>query len=205
MNSTLDLETVLSTIVAKAVQLSGTEAGAIYVYDDRQRGFYLRATYGMDQELIDTLARQHIGFDEPNVARVFAQREAIQIGDLKEEAPSAVNEVILRAGFRAVLVAPLLRGDDVVGLLVVRRRTPGAFPQNTVDLIKTFAAQSAVAIENARLFQNVEHRWRICGLRRTVWSKLRSSPRSANLPLALRTRSRTRLISSTISRLCRSN
>ena len=156
VNSTLDLETVLSTIVAKAVQLSGTEAGAIYVYDDRQRGFYLRATYGMDQELIDTLARQHIGFDEPNVARVFAQREAIQIGDLKEEAPSAVNEVILRAGFRAVLVAPLLRGDDVVGLLVVRRRTPGAFPQNTVDLIKTFAAQSAVAIENARLFQNVE-------------------------------------------------
>jgi C4-dicarboxylate-specific signal transduction histidine kinase len=41
-------------------------------------------------------------------------------------------------------------------MLVVRRRTPGAFPQNTVDLIKTFAAQSAVAIENARLFENVE-------------------------------------------------
>ena len=101
VNSTLDLETVLSTIVAKAVQLSGTEAGAIYVFDDRQREFHLRATYGMDQELIDTLARQHIGFDEPNVARVFAQREAIQIADLKEEAPSAVNEIILRAGFRA--------------------------------------------------------------------------------------------------------
>src|SRR5262249_7220106 len=47
-------------------------------------------------------------------------------------------------------------GEDVVGLLVVRRRAPGAFPQNTIDLIRTFAAQSAVAIENARLFQNVE-------------------------------------------------
>ena len=67
-----------------------------------------------------------------------------------------MNEIILRAGFRAVLVAPLLRGEEVVGLLVVRRRTPGAFPQNTIDLIKTFAAQSAVAIENARLFKNVE-------------------------------------------------
>ena len=55
-----------------------------------------------------------------------------------------------------MLVAPLLRGEDIVGLLVVRRRTPGTFPQNTIDLIKTFAAQSAVAIENARLFQNVE-------------------------------------------------
>ena len=57
VNSTLDLETVLSTIVAKAVQLSGTEAGAIYVFDDQQREFHLRATYGMDQELIDALTQ----------------------------------------------------------------------------------------------------------------------------------------------------
>ena len=156
VNSTLDLETVLSTIVAKAVQLSGTEAGAIYVFDDRQRELHLRATYGMDQELIDTLARQHIGIDETNVAQALARREPVQIADLKEQPPSAVNEIILRAGFRALLVAPLLRGEEMVGTLVVRRRTPGAFPQNTVDLVKTFAAQSAVAIENARLFHNVE-------------------------------------------------
>ena len=59
---------------------------------------------------------------------------------------------------RARLVALLLRGNDVVGMLVVRRRTPGAFPQNTVDLIKTFAAQSVLAVLNARLFKNVEAR-----------------------------------------------
>src|SRR5436309_9925072 len=52
VNSTLDLKTVLSTIVAKAVQLSNTDAGAIYVLDDLQREFHLRATYGMDQDLI---------------------------------------------------------------------------------------------------------------------------------------------------------
>ena len=160
VNSTLDLETVLSTIVAKAVQLSGTEAGAIYVFDELQREFHLRATYGMDQELIDALTRQHIGFDEPNVELAFAQREPIQVADLREDAPSAVNEIVLRAGYRARLVAPLLRGEDVVGMLVVRRRAPGAFPQNTVDLIKTFAAQSVVAIQNARLFENVETRTR---------------------------------------------
>ena len=62
VNSTLDLEAVLSTIVAKAVQLSGTEAGAIYVFDDRQREFCLRATYGMDQELIDALTQRRIGW-----------------------------------------------------------------------------------------------------------------------------------------------
>jgi two-component system NtrC family sensor kinase len=156
VNSTLDIETVLSTIVAKAVQLSGTEAGAIYVFDEAQREFSLRATYGMDQELIEALRHQRIDLNEPNVAQALAQGEPVQVADLREGAPSAASEVIQRAGFRALLVAPLFRGEDVVGLLVVRRRTPGAFPQNTVDLIKTFAAQSAVAIENARLFQNVE-------------------------------------------------
>jgi GAF domain-containing protein len=67
VNSTLDLQTVLSTIVAKAVQLSDTEAGAIYVFDSPQREFYLRATYGMDRELIEALTQRHIGLDEPNI------------------------------------------------------------------------------------------------------------------------------------------
>jgi signal transduction histidine kinase len=156
VNSTLDLEIVLSTIVAKAAQLSGTEAGAIYVYDDRQHEFHLRATYGMDQELIDALTQRRIGLDDPIVAETIAQTEPIQVADLRDEAPNEINKITLRAGFRARLLAPLMRGEDVIGLLVVRRRAPGAFPQNTVDLIKTFAAQSAVAIENARLFKDVE-------------------------------------------------
>ena len=156
VNSTLDIETVLSTIVAKAVQLSGTDAGAIYVFDELEREFRLRATYGMDQELIDALRQQHIGMDEPNVERAFAEGEPIQVADLREDAPSPANEIVLRAGYRARLAAPLMRGEEIVGMLVVRRRTPGAFPQNIVDLIKTFAAQSALAIENARLFNNVE-------------------------------------------------
>ena len=156
VNSTLDLETVLSTIVANAVQLSGTEAGAIYVFYDQQREFHLRATYGMDEELIDALTQQRISLDEPNVAQALAQPEPVQVADLREEATNEINEITLRAGFLARLVAPLRRGEDVVGFLVVRRRAPGAFAKNTVDLIKTFAAQSAVAIENARLFKNVQ-------------------------------------------------
>ena len=160
VNSTLDLATVLSTIVSKAVQLSSTEAGAIYVFDEQQREFHLRATYGMEQELINALTQQHIGLHDTNIKLALAQGEPIQVPDLREGAPSAVNEVILRAGFRALLVAPLLRGEDVVGMLVIRRKTPGAFPQNTVDLIKTFAAQSVLAIQNARLFDSVETRTR---------------------------------------------
>jgi signal transduction histidine kinase len=160
VNSTLDLEMVLSTIVAKAVQLSGTEAGAIYGYDEQSREFRLRATYGMDQELIDALTRRHIGLDDPNIAEVFAQREPLQVADLKEEAASELNKIALRAGYRARMVAPLIRGEDIVGMLVVRRRTPGAFVKNTVDIIKTFAAQSALAIQNARLFHEIEDKSR---------------------------------------------
>jgi GAF domain-containing protein len=160
VNSTLDLETVLSTIVAKAVQLSGTEAGAIYGYDEQAREFRLRATYGMDQGLIDALMQRHIGLDDPNVASALAQREPTQIADLRKEAPSELNDIILRAGYRARMIAPLMRGEEIVGTLVVRRRTPGEFAKNTVDLIKTFAAQSALAIQNARLFHEIEDKSR---------------------------------------------
>jgi GAF domain-containing protein len=160
VNSTLDLEAVLSTIVAKAVQLSGTETGAIYGFDEQAREFRLRATYGMDQGLIDALTQRHIGLEDPNVAPAFAQREPIQVADLRDEPASILNEIILRAGYRARMVAPLLRGEDIVGMLVVRRRTPGEFAKNTVDLITTFAAQSALAIQNARLFHEIEDKSR---------------------------------------------
>jgi signal transduction histidine kinase/putative methionine-R-sulfoxide reductase with GAF domain len=155
VNSTLDLETVLSTIVAKAVELSGTDAGAIYGYDEHTREFRLRATHGMDQGLIEVLTQRHIGLVDPTIAAIFAHREPTQVPDLREEAVSELNGIILLAGYRARMVAPLLRGEDIVGMLVVRRRTPGEFSKNIVDIIKTFAAQSALAIQNARLFHEI--------------------------------------------------
>jgi signal transduction histidine kinase len=160
VNSILDLETVLSTIVSKAVQLSGTDAGAIYVFDDTQREFQLRATYCMDQELIDAFTHRHIGLDEPNVALALTQDQPFQATDLLEVAATPLNRSILSAGYRALLVAPLLHGEEVAGILVIHRRKPGRFSQNSVDLMKTFAGQSTLAIKNAGLFENVETRTR---------------------------------------------
>src|SRR5262249_522989 len=147
VNSTLDLETVLSPIVAKAVQLAGTEAGAIYGYDEHTQEFHLRATHGMTEAMINALARQHISLNEPLVAPALVQRGPIQFADLREQAATAVTEIILDAGFRALLVAPLMRGEEIVGALVVRRKAPGDFPANTIELLKTFAAQSALPIQ----------------------------------------------------------
>ena len=158
VNSTLDLENVLTTIVAKAVALSGTEAGAIYVFDHRQREFHLHATYGMDQGLIAALTERSTSPDDPLVARALAEREPIQVADTRDQ-PS-VNEIIRRAGYRALLIAPLIRLNDVVGFLVVRRKEPGLFPRETIDLLKTFAAQSVLAIQNARLFKEIDEKSR---------------------------------------------
>jgi two-component system, NtrC family, sensor kinase len=160
VNSTLDLEAVLNTIVTKAVQLSGTEAGAIYVFSNLRQKFRLRSTYGMSPELIEAIGKQHMGLGDSYLGVAAQQRAPMQIADLKKEPPSAIQQMVLKAGYRAILVVPLLGRDRVVGALVVRRREPGAFPRSTVDLLQTFAAQSLLAIQNARLFATVEARTR---------------------------------------------
>ena len=79
----------------------------------------------------------------------------IQVPDMRNEPPSPVNDINLREGYRALLIIPLLRPDHIVGALVVRRKAPGEFPKATIDLLQTFADQSVVAIQNARLFSEI--------------------------------------------------
>jgi signal transduction histidine kinase len=83
----------------------------------------------------------------------------IQIPDIQND-PWATLDIIIRAGFRALLIVPLLSTDRIVGALVVRRKQPGEFPKSTIELLQTFAAQSVLAIQNARLFESVESRTR---------------------------------------------
>jgi len=159
VNSTLELETVLTTIVSRAVQLSRTDAGTIYVFDEACQEFRLHATYGMSEAMIAAITDQHIGLGDSNIGAATTQRKPVQVPDIRNQ-PSPVNEIILREGYRGILIIPLLRPDHIVGALVVRRKTPGEFPQSTIDLLQTFADQSAVAVQNARLYENVEARTR---------------------------------------------
>ena len=159
VNSTVDLETVLTTIVAKATQLSGTEAGAIYVFEDANQEFRLRATYGLDEKVAAELRDSHIRIGETAITEAVEQRLPIQIPDIQAH-PLATLDVIIRAGFRALLIVPLLSPDAVVGALVVRRKQPGEFPKSIVELLQTFAAQSVLAIQNARLFSEIEEKGR---------------------------------------------
>ena len=155
VNSTLDLQTVLDTIVATAVQLSGTEAGAIYVLDSTKREFGLRATSGMTDDLIAAIGQQHSDFSDA-VGRMVEIRAPVQVADLNDEPHTATTDIMLKAGFRARLIVPLVGAQGAVGALVVRRRVPGEFPKSTIELLQTFAAQSVLAIENANLFHELE-------------------------------------------------
>ena len=87
-----------------------------------------------------------------------AAHEPRQVADLRELPSTPVNDVIVRAGYRARLMVPLMRFGTVIGALVVRRKAPGEFSANTIELLKTFAAQSVLAIQNARLFSEIDEK-----------------------------------------------
>jgi len=159
VNSTLDLHMVLNTIVAKAVLLSGTDAGAIYVLNEKNQEFELKATSGMSDALIALISQQRADFSDA-LGRTTEPRAPVQVADLAEAPPSQINEIMLRAGFRARLVVPLVGGQRLRGALVVRRKVPGDFPTRTIELLQTFAAQSVVAIENAKMYHEIEEKGR---------------------------------------------
>ena len=71
-----------------------------------------------------------------------------------------MREILGRFGFRASLAVPLLREDRIIGALVVRRKSTGEFRPEVIELLKTFATQSVLAIQNARLFREIEDKSR---------------------------------------------
>jgi signal transduction histidine kinase len=158
VNSTLDLNTVLSTIVTRAVQISGTDAGAIYVFEELTGEFRLAATFGMSQKMIEDVSKHRVNLRDNYIAPATQTRQPVHVADLRNDAPSPLNTILLDAGYRALVVVPLLRPDGIVGALVVRRRVSGAFPEPTVKLLETFASQSVLAIQNARLFHEIEEK-----------------------------------------------
>ena len=160
VNSSLDVQQVLTRIVIYAVELSKSDGGAIYEYDDATQEFVLRATHAMSEELIAAVREAHIRLSETVVGQAALTRQPVQTPDVSALPDSPLAGALERAGFHALLAVPLLREDRVVGALVVRRGTPGPFPQETIDLLQTFATQSVLAIQNARLFHEIDQKSR---------------------------------------------
>jgi signal transduction histidine kinase len=158
VSSTLDLDTVLTTIVSRAVQLAEMDAGGIYEYDEAAEVFRLRATQNLPEEFLAIARPMAIRKGEGATGRLAVTREPVQVPDITapDVYQSRLRDVLLRLGHRAVLSVPLLAEDHIVGSLNVARARPGDFPSDLIDLLKTFATQSALAIQNARLFREIE-------------------------------------------------
>jgi two-component system, NtrC family, sensor kinase len=162
VSSSLDLDTVLTTIVGRAVQLSGTDGGTIFEYDGAMEEFLARAALNADEGQSAMLRATRLRRGEGAVGQMAVTREPLQIPDIAAEGAyeGRLRGALLEAGTRSVLAIPLLHEDRLVGGLVVTRRTPGAFTTEVVEILRTFATQSALAIQNARLFHEIERKSR---------------------------------------------
>src|SRR5262244_2629031 len=163
VSSTLELETVLTTIVSYAVQLSATNAGIIYEYDEPTQLFHLRASYQMEEELVEAYRAAPSRLGVGTSGRAAATRMPMQVVDLineREYAAAPTRPILARLGYQSLLAVPLLLEQRIMGALTVYRREAGSFAPEVVNLLQTFATQSVLAIQNARLFREIEDKSR---------------------------------------------
>jgi two-component system, NtrC family, sensor kinase len=162
LSSTLNLETVLNTIASRAAELTGIEGASMFEYDEAREEFTFHTSYRVPDEVAAALQATRIRKGEGALGRLALTPEPVQIIDIADEASyqSRVRNMLVRRGWRSLLAVPLVRENRLLGGLVVNRSVPGAFPPEVIELLKTFATQSALAIQNARLFREIEQKSR---------------------------------------------
>ena len=156
VSSSLDVDQVLATIAMHAVKLSGTDGGSIMEYSDRDRCFLVRSVYQTEPTVVDRLRSIRIDSDTTLVGRAARERRPIAVPDLDTVELDPHLRILRDGGWRSLVAVPMLREGRIVGALIVRSKETGDFTQETLDLLETFASQSALALLNARLFRELE-------------------------------------------------
>ena len=163
VSSTLDLEIVLTRIASHAVQLTGAVGGAIYEYDEESEEFHLRGSHQIDKAFVEALRASPIRLGGGPLGKAASSRSPVEVTNILDEREyTAVRfrPLLGRLGYRSLLAVPLLREEKIMGGLTIFRRTTGSFPPEVVNLLQTFATQSVLAIQNARLFREIEDKSR---------------------------------------------
>jgi len=155
VSSTLDLRAVQSTILTRSVALTGADAGAIYRYIRSDHSFRLVETVGWDERLERSVREMRIVEAETAMAEAATRRMPIQLSDLAERPSAPLRDAHLAAGFRGVLIVPVVGPERTLGAIVLQRRAAGEFPPETARLMQTLASQSVLAIQNARMFREI--------------------------------------------------
>jgi class 3 adenylate cyclase/HAMP domain-containing protein len=156
--SSLDLNAVLPTVAARALEITHADAVLIFGYDATKHQFNLTEAIGIDKSA--ERARLAIDADGSVLGDAAAAGEPVAIPDLADAADHPLRDVAIAAGFHSVLVVPLVDQKGILGSLVVLRKTAGEFSENLIGLMRTFAHQSVLAMRNARLFTEVDQKGR---------------------------------------------
>ena len=155
VSSSLNLQQVLETIVGYAQSLAKADGSGIFEYNRERRVFAVVASQNLSPRFLDVIQRTPIDPRQGTIGRAAATRQPVQIEDVEAATEYVFRTEALAEGFRAVLTIPM-GGEEVTRGLVLLRRAAGAFDTRMVDVLTALANQSEVAIENARLFQDVE-------------------------------------------------
>jgi len=155
--SSLDTRAVLATIVSRAVELSHADAGAIYIYEPVTDSFDLAESQGLDEGFLSLARAAGIRLDDRTLGPDF-RSQVISIPDISKNEKVPHQKAMLASGFNSMLVMLLLGQDAMLGALVMLRRVAGDFQAS--GFMQTFADQSVLALNNARLFREVEQQGR---------------------------------------------
>ncbi|HET9718166.1 MAG TPA: GAF domain-containing protein [Pseudolabrys sp.] len=155
--STFDLRAVLETLTESAARLCEADMAAII--RQRDDGYYWAASYGYAPGLSDYLKTVRLGRNRDSVVgRVLIESKTIHIPDVLADPDYKFFDVQKIAGFRTMLGVPLLREGTPIGIALLMRKTVRPFNESQIDLVETFADQAVIAIENVRLFDEVQAR-----------------------------------------------
>jgi GAF domain-containing protein len=157
--STFDLRTVLQTLIESAARFC--DADKANVIRERNAGFYSAEAYGYSREFIDYVRDIPIKAERGTASgRALLEGRVVHIADVKADPEYTLVEGQRLGDYRTILCVPMLREGIPIGVLVLTRSEVRPFTDKQIELVTTFADQAAIAIENVRLFENVEARTR---------------------------------------------
>jgi signal transduction histidine kinase len=158
VSASLNLEQVLQTIVVHATELSGSDGGLIYEFDENAQVFRFRAGHLVRREFISAIEATPPTLRNSLLGRAAVAGEPQNISDLADAGPDAamaLNPLALAEGYRSALAVPTTRGTELTGGIVLARRSVGGYTEREVDLLRTLANGCSIAIEHARLFLEI--------------------------------------------------
>jgi GAF domain-containing protein len=159
VSSSLDLQQVLEAIAGYAVNLSKSDGCGIFEFSPTRQAFDVVASHNLSSEFLGAIHKTTIDLGKTTIGQAAESGQPIQVADMTVAYDHPFRQFTLDAGFRSVLTVPMT-GNHMIRGIVLLRRSPGQFDDRVVNLLTALASQSKVAIENARLFTEVEDKSR---------------------------------------------